>query len=230
MSKAYIRRALVVGSVAIFSGGASLALQPRIRLSKVRHPINLEEQIPKTFGQWRLSTLGHVVLPNPEVQATLDALYSQVLARTYQDAQGRRVMLSIAYGADQSSETSAAHRPEFCYQGQGFRIDGAAKKRLTLDDTKMIEVQTLRTALSNRIEPVMYWLTIDNVATLPGIGRKLEQIFTGLHGYIPDGLLFRVSSIAAPDLIDNAFELQTGFLRDLYASLAPEVRTRYFGR
>ena len=46
-----------------------------------------------------------------------------------------------------------------------------------------------------RSEPITYWITLDETATLPGISRKYEQIRYGLRGQIPDGLLFRVSSI-----------------------------------
>mgnify|MGYP006871988586 CR=1 FL=1 len=39
-----------------------------------------------------------VVLPAPDVQAALDRIYNQTVARTYVSAKGGSVMLSLAYG------------------------------------------------------------------------------------------------------------------------------------
>ncbi|MBK6789523.1 MAG: exosortase-associated EpsI family protein [Betaproteobacteria bacterium] len=83
---------------------AGEALRPTNRLSETKTPIVLERQVPEAFGEWRLDTSIRPVLPDPGLQAMLDTLYSQTLARTYVNAKGERVMLSIAYGSDQSNE------------------------------------------------------------------------------------------------------------------------------
>jgi EpsI family protein len=222
------RRSLLFAGAAIFAAGGAVALKPTEHLAASRIPIDLERQIPQRFGAWTTLAGRGIVLPNPELQASLDALYSQVLARSYGLPDGSEVMLSIAYGKDQGSEVTAVHRPEFCYAAQGFRIRDSRQQRVDLQ-AKTLEVQTLVTSLDRRVEPVMYWITLDQTATLPGLGRKLEQISLGLRGYIPDGMLVRVSSISRSGRTEGDFALQTAFVRDLFAALQPDIRARYFG-
>lgn len=205
---------------------AAQALRPTHRLSEQREPIRLVEQVPASFGDWREDKDIQPVLPNPELQAKLDVLYSQLLARTYVNGRGQRVMLSIAYGSDQSSEATAVHRPEFCYSAVGFRVRGAGETELEVDG-RPLRVQRLVASLPPRNEPITYWVTLDRVATLPGLNRKLTQLRYGLRGEIPDGMLVRVSSIGSDEAA--GFELQRQFLRQLRAALPGAVASRYFG-
>ncbi len=59
--------------------------------------------IPKQFGDWREEPQRIVQVINPQSQELLDKLYSETLTRTYVNAGGYRIMLSLAYGG-----TSAA--------------------------------------------------------------------------------------------------------------------------
>ena len=59
---------------------------------------------------------------NPEAEAALAKIYTQTLARTYVNAAGERILLSVAYGDDQRGEATQAHRPEMCYTAQGLAI------------------------------------------------------------------------------------------------------------
>jgi EpsI family protein len=210
-------------------GLAALAgelMRPTDRLADRKAKIVLEKQVPEAFGEWRLDTNIRPVLPDPGLQAMLDVLYSQTLARTYVNAKGERVMLSIAYGSDQSNEATAVHRPEFCYSAQGFRVKPVDKQKLNVGGIE-IPVARLLAQLGQRNEPITYWVTLDESATLPGLGRKLQQIRYGLKGQIPDGMLVRLSSLSASQT--EAFALQTAFLDQLYAAVPANVRGRYFG-
>ncbi|MBP6765693.1 MAG: EpsI family protein, partial [Rubrivivax sp.] len=205
---------------------AGETLQPTNRMSETKTPIVLEKQVPEAFGEWRLDTSIRPVLPDPGLQAMLDTLYSQTLARTYINPQGQRVMLSIAYGSDQSNEATAVHRPEFCYSAQGFRVKLVDREVIDIGGTK-VPVARVLAQLGQRNEPITYWVTLDEAATLPGLGRKLQQIKYGLQGQIPDGMLVRVSSIS-PSL-DDSFSVQQRFLEQMHAAVPAEVRKRYFG-
>lgn len=201
-------------------------LQPTDRLADRKAKIALETQVPMAFGEWKLDANIRPVVPDPGLQAMLDALYSQTLARTYVNAMGERVMLSIAYGSDQSNEATAVHRPEFCYSAQGFRVRAIGSDTLTIGTTQ-VPVGRVLANLGQRNEPITYWVTLDESATLPGLGRKLQQIRYGLKGQIPDGMLVRVSSISASEV--TAFALQKTFLDQLYLAVPINVRNRYFG-
>jgi len=201
-------------------------LRPDYRLAEHKPPILLEKQVPEAFGEWRLDPNIRPVLPDPTLQAMLDSLYSQTLARTYVNAKGERVMLSIAYGSDQGNEATAVHRPEFCYSAQGFKVRKTGTATLSIGDTR-VPVGYVLAQLGNRNEPITYWVTLDESATLPGIGRKLQQIRYGLRGEIPDGMLVRVSSISASPT--EAYRLQHDFLEQMYRAVPADIRGRYFG-
>lgn len=220
------RRAVAFALACAAGAAASMALRPRVRAAERFVPIDLERQIPAQFGDWRVDRGIVPVLPDPAVQAKLDAIYTQVLARTFVNARGTRVMLSIAYGADQGSDATAVHRPEFCYSAQGFSVRALGEDRLLLGGRR-IDVRRLVGRLSGRIEPITYWVTLNDHTVLPGVERKLEQIRLGLQGLIPDGMLIRVSSID-PDP-KRAFAAQDAFLADLEHHIDPQVRSRFFG-
>jgi EpsI family protein len=219
-------RVLVLVALMVAAVVAGELLRPRYRLSEHKPRIVLDRQVPEAFGAWRLDRSIIPVVPDPGLQAMLDTLYSQTLARTYVNASGQRVMLSIAYGSDQSNEATAVHRPEFCYSAQGFRVDTVGTTELQISGTR-VPAQRLVGKLGQRNEPITYWVTLDEVATLPGVGRKLAQIRYGLQGQIPDGMLVRVSSLSASNA--EAFAVQQGFLEQLYTAVPADVRPRYFG-
>ena len=219
-------RVVVLVALMVLAAVAGELLRPTDRLSDRKAKITLETQIPVSFGEWTVDINIRPVVPDPGLQAMLDSLYSQTLARTYVNAKGERVMLSIAYGSDQSNEATAVHRPEFCYSAQGFRVRTIGKETLSVGQTE-VPVARVLAQLGQRNEPITYWVTLDESATLPGLGRKLQQIRYGLKGQIPDGMLVRLSSISLSEV--EAFALQKRFLDQLYGAVPADVRGRYFG-
>lgn len=201
-------------------------MTPRVYLAQTLPPINLSAQLPEKFGEWREDVSNAQVLPDPTVQAQLDNLYSQVLTRTYVNPAGQQVMLTIAYGSDQNSEATAAHRPEFCYRAQGFEVRDLGLAKLPMQGHELTTRRLVGT-YRGRIEPIVYWVTLADRATLPGLGRKLAQITYGLRGQVADGMLVRVSTIGAD--LDDGFAIQGNFIRAMEQAVAPTFRARYFG-
>jgi EpsI family protein len=220
------RRLVVLGGAMVAAAAAGELLRPDRRLAEVKARIALEKQVPEAFGDWRIDRSIRPVLPDPSLQAMLDVLYSQLLARTYVNPRGQRVMLTIAYGSDQGNEATAVHRPEFCYSAQGFRVRAVGTTTLAIGQAR-VPVAKLVAQLGQRNEPITYWVTLDETATLPGVGRKLAQIRYGLAGDIPDGMLVRVSSVGSNE--PEAFAMQKGFLDQMYEAVPADVRARYFG-
>jgi EpsI family protein len=200
--------------------------RPTYRIADHKPKINLAAQVPEQFGDWQIDKSISPILPDPSLQARLDELYSQTLARTYVNSAGKRVMLSIAYGSDQGSEATAVHRPEFCYSAQGFRIRNLGAHGIELGKAPL-QVARLVGQIGQRTEPITYWITLDESATLPGFGRKMQQIRFGVQGKIPDGMLVRVSSISNSE--PDSFELQRTFLEQMFLAVPLAVRNRYFG-
>jgi EpsI family protein len=221
------RRTWLIGAASLGAATAAQALRPSKRAADLLEPIKLEIQIPKEFSSWQIDPSIVPVVPNPEVQAKLESIYNQTLARTYVNDAGERVMLSIAYGSDQGTDATAAHRPEFCYTSQGFKVGESREVRQVLSDRSLM-VRQLVARFQGRTEPITYWVTLNDTAVLPGIERKLNQIRMGLSGLIPDGLLFRVSTIG--DDIPAGFAIQATFLAGLARSMPTSTANRYFGR
>ena len=219
-------RSLAIGFAMVMAAGAALALRPTVKLADEQR-FDLEAAIPKQFGAWKIDPSVVPISVSPDVQAKLDKIYNQTLARTYVNAAGQRVMLSIAYGGDQSSEQSQVHRPEYCYASQGFQLRGSQVARL-VTEYGQISVRRLLAVQGNRKEPITYWITVGDQATLPGFGRKLTQIAYGLTGKVPDGMLVRVSSIAADTA--QAYEIQDAFLNDMLHAASPQARLKLAGR
>ncbi len=222
------RRAVLVMGLMVSTAWGAEAIRPTRRLADIKPRIDLDGQVPKAFGDWRVDTSIVPIMPAPDVQAKLDAVYTQVLARTYINPRGERIMLSIAYGSDQGTEATAVHRPEFCYTAQGFRIQAFGSSTVTTAAGGTVPVRRLEGSYGSRVEPILYWVTLDETATVPGVGRKLAQIRYGLRGQIPDGMLVRVSSIERHDR-EAAWRVQGGFLTQLSDAIPQNVRSRYIG-
>lgn len=219
--------AIAIGALMMTSAALAVALMPSERMAEERPPIALEKIVPRQFGDWRIDDTMVPVSVSADVQERLDEIYSQTLSRTYANDQGQRIMLSIAYGADQSGDGNQVHRPEFCYTAQGFQLLSSRVGQL-VTQYGVLPVRRLLAVQGPRNEPITYWITIGDKATLPGLQRKLNQLRYGLTGVVPDGMLVRVSSIN-PDT-DSAYELQAAFVRDLLASMDPQARMRAAGK
>lgn len=188
---------------------------------------DLETMFPARFGDWQVDTSLPVILPAPDVQAKLDAIYNQVLARTYVNRRtGERVMLSVAYGGDQS-DGMQAHLPEVCYPAQGFEVRGRQTVVLELEGRR-IPARRIATRLGARHEPVTYWLTLGETVAATRTQRKIEQMRYGLRGLVPDGMLVRVSSIERDADLGYARQLQ--FLEQLAAAIPAAYQSRILGQ
>jgi EpsI family protein len=211
-----VRQALAMVIAMVLVALLAQAGKPVHKLAEQRPRLDLEQVVPERFGDWRLLRAGGVVLPDPSVLANMQRIYTQTLSRAYVNSRGTVVMLSIAYGDDQRA-AMAVHYPEVCYPAQGFqvrsnRIDSVATSHGTLP------VRRLETELSRqRYEPVTYWVTIGDRISLGGFERRMIELEYGLQRVIPDGLLFRVSSINRDSA--QAFRDQDAFTRDLLATL-----------
>ena len=156
----------------------------------------------------------------------LDRLYSETLARVYTHTSGYRVMLSIAYGKNQS-DALQLHKPEVCYPAQGFALLGQRWVVLKLDE-KSLPARLVDTRLGNRTEPLTYWSVVGNTLINSGNSKKLVEMKYALNNRIPDGMLVRVSSIDANTPAAN--ERQRQFAAAMVQAIAPEHRARFVGQ
>lgn len=208
--------AAIVGGLLRPSGERAGTAAPRYVLADI---------VPTRFADW--SELPNPVsqVVNPQTQEQLDRLYSQILTRTYAHADGYRIMLSLAYGNDQRGGLRA-HKPEACYPAQGFALHSNEAARIVTPFGD-IPARRLVTSLPQRHEPVTYWFTSGDTAIGSRFEQRLLELRLWLSGEIPDGLLFRVSSIDAES--SRAFDRQQSFVTDLLNAVPPADRKRLSG-
>lgn len=218
-------KASIVLVLALMAAIAAHAWRPTSHLADSRPKLVLETLFPKKFGDWRLDESMPVQLIAPDTQAMLNKIYNQTLSRTYVDSQGNRIMLSVAYGGDQSDATRA-HRPEVCYPAQGFAVFGASDGKLEVAG-QPLRVRHLNSRLGERWEPITYWITVGDRVTLSGTEQKLAQLGYSTRGVIPDGMLVRVSSIDANAA--KAYRVQAGFITEMARAIPDDKRSLVIG-
>jgi EpsI family protein len=205
------------------SVGAVVA-RPDTKAANRGAAFSLEAVIPKKFGDWREEPPRTMQIINPQGQTLLNEIYDQILTRTYVNANGYRVMLSVAYGSDQRGFLGA-HDPENCYVAAGFTLQ---RRDATLLSTLFGEIPVRRLFMTRgwRKEPVTVWFRIGDKA-VEGWQRRLVELSYTLTGRIPDGMLFRVSSIDADQTRAN--QMQDQFINHLLQTQSPAERKRLTG-
>lgn len=203
----------------------AILLHPTHRIADDGLPMNLETMIPKQFGDWHSQTQQVAQIINPQQKEMIAKLYTQTISRTYVNTKGESIMLTIAYGADQS-DAKQLHYPEVCYPAQGFQVVSNQVGTLQTNFGN-IRVRRLQTVLGNRSEPLTYWNTVGDQVVVGIKETKLAQLRYGFKGQIPDGLLFRVSSITSD--IQSGYGTQQEFVNSLIKALSKQVRLKLAG-
>lgn len=220
-----IRIAIILAVLMCVTSLGVVAARPSSRAADVGPKIDLDAMVPRTFGDWREVPQPIAQVVNPQTRELLDRLYSQILSRTYVRSDGQRIMLSLAYGSDQRGALQA-HKPEICYPAQGFKLHSNEAGALQTAFGE-IPARRLSTSMGPRQEPVTYWFTVGDRAIEGTLLKRLVEIRYGLTGQIPDGMLFRVSSID-PDTA-RAYRVQEEFVNQLLESIPNADRKRLSG-
>ena len=225
MSKPYIV-SFILGLLMVSSAALTMVMTPSVNLADQQKQIDLETLIPAEFGDWKIDLTVATLMVNPDEKGTINKIYNQTLSRTYINNQGERVMLSIAYGIDQKKDLQV-HRPEVCYRPAGFSIGELSK---TFVDTTIGRVPAMRLVAKQgtRNEPITYWIRVGDTLTRGWFEQKMASINYGLTGKIPDGLLFRVSTISNDE--QESYRIQQAFLTTLLQAVRSEDRHWLVGR
>ena len=218
-------RNLVVLLLMLLSAALGSAMRPTHMLADELPPMDLETAIPTAFGDWTVQELYSAPVINPQQQETLERIYSQTLSRTYVNSKGYRIMLSVAYGRNQSKSLEL-HSPEVCYPAQGFTVLSKAPMSLSMQG-QTVPGYHLETSMGPRHEPITYWNVIGEHITTSMLNKRFVDLGYSLRGKIADGVLMRVSSIDPGT--DNAYAAQARFSADLVQAISPANRARFIG-
>jgi len=237
------RRSVGLAACLVVAALASLWLRPGVSAeAEARAQVPLESLFPKEISVqpdgaahaqgsvWRLDAVASGMVRPAFEAARRFQMYDQVLERTYVHPSGQRVMLSVAYGRQQSVGLQM-HRPEVCYRAGGFRVSDVTPGTLTLSDLPealTLPVVRLIAALPERPEPITYWRLLGDEPVSDERTLKAKQLIAGLaHRGLADGLLVRLSTIDAD--ANTGWHWQEVFARDLAAALSPQQRLRVLG-
>jgi EpsI family protein len=219
------RRALVLALCLVGSAAAARYLTPRDR-SKEPLNLSLERMIPASFGDWAVDKTIVPVNMAADAENALYAVYDAVLARTYINRDGQRVMLSVGYSRQQGG-VQKPHWQEICYRAQGFAVTGIVRQQAVLSGRK-IPVTRMLARQGSRSEPVTYWLTLGDHVVQDRWDRLSKLLRMGLQGESTDGFLMRVSSLSAD--APAAYALQMSFSEAMLQAVGPEQRRQLVGR
>jgi EpsI family protein len=221
------RQALVLGAT---MGGAALlavAAKPSRQMADERLAQPLEKLFPAELPGWRADERSAAFVRPATEQGKRYGIYDQVLERIYLGPQGEQVMMSVAFGAEQSVGLQM-HRPEVCYPSGGFKLQGHVTRHTLTLAGQPVPVTRLLATMPGRPEPITYWSVLGDEAQVNDTAFRWRQIGAGLRGTILDGMLVRLSSIDAN--AERAYAAQARLADALVRAIEPAHRVRVIGR
>lgn len=214
-------------TLALGMGAAALlaaAIRPARMPADAATP--LESVFPRSLGTWRIDAGRDAFVRPADQQARVYGVYDQVLERIYVGPQDERVMLSVAYGSEQSPGLQV-HRPEICYAGGGFDVSDLHRAALRLAGRE-VDVTRLHAKRPGRSEPITYWTVLGGRVVRDAGGFRWRQLSSSLRGHLLDGMLVRISSIDADP--QHGWQVHERFAQALAAALEPAKQAQVIGR
>ncbi len=194
--------------------------------ANARALVPLESLFPQRVGEWQPDPVAVGFVRPAFEQAKRFQMYDQVLERVYVNPNGERIMLSVAYGRQQSVGLQV-HRPEVCYKAGGFEVGAVQAGQVALP-AHTLPVTRLVATMPERHEPITYWRLLGDQVVADEAKFKLDQVAAGLRGRgIDDGLLVRVSSLGTD--AEAAWRLQAAFIQALDRAQDDAQRRRTTG-
>ena len=225
--KSVQRRTIVVSAGMLVAAMLAEAGKPVSKAPGANPAPRLDELFPARFGSWQTDPVASAFIRPPDEQGKLYGIYDQVLERRYFDtaANGRSVMLSVAFGSEQSAGIQM-HRPEVCYRFGGFKVSSTQASEIHMAG-QPVPVVTLHAQQGLRSEPITYWTVLGDTVINDRLSFRLAQLRFGLKRQVLDGMLVRLSSIE--DDLPRAFALHARFADKLIRAVSPVYRSRLIG-
>jgi EpsI family protein len=217
------RKALVLATS--MGAAAALAALGKPVPDDQAHTVDLDTLFPREFGDWRVDVASEAFVRPAAQQGKVYKIYDQVLERTFINSKGQRIMVSAAFGREQSAGLQM-HRPEVCYPAGGFQVAGVEPVQLALAG-QAVAATRLHAFLPGRSEPITYWTLLGDVVVTDSTAFRLRQLSFGLRRRLLDGLLMRVSSIDTQPA--RAYALQSRFADELVRAMRPAERVKVIG-
>jgi EpsI family protein len=219
------RRDWIIGGVCSLGAAASVAMEPRRRVSRLGS-LSLETAAPLSVGGFNGLSTSELLAP-AEPGSLTARLYDQSIGRRYTSDRSDQVIdLLLAHGAEQSNERQL-HRPEVCYPAFGYRILSSKAETLPLARGGQLPVRVMQVQAQGRQETVLYWTRLGDALPTSGEQQRIARVRLALKGEIDDGVLVRFS-MHAEDAKAGLATLRV-FARQFVDALSPEARVALLG-
>ncbi|RZM31606.1 MAG: EpsI family protein [Sphingomonas sp.] len=217
------RRKMMIGMALAGTVALSELYVPKRSMPRLTEK-SFTAMFPTTIGPWSYLTASGLILP-PEDQLSR-TLYEQLLTRTYASGEADPVMMVLAYSSIQEGRLQV-HRPEVCYPASGFAILDNEPTEVRINDTFTLPARFLIADRGARREFILYWTRVGPDVPTRWFDQRLMMAKANLKGYIPDGMLARVSVIGNDR--DEAMKTLKDFVRTLVGSVDRQARTLLIG-
>jgi len=186
-------------------------------------------RIPLEFGEWK----GEELPNHPDVIRILRT--DDLLMRIYTGSAKVQVVFAAVFA---ENDRSAAHPPEICFQGQGWSIEGYARRTYPVSRADFEPGETKLEKIAHLDEPanftfseliirrgaderqlVHYWYKTGPECSSSLIAHEWQMLINNLRGHNTTNSLLRVSTnvrSSRPEDIQAARELVTKFCQDIY--------------
>lgn len=181
------RRQLLIGGALLAAAAAVSWLRP----SRAGAPLpaeGLERWIPLRIGAYHYASSTALVIPAREEMAA--GSIDHLITRIYVAAGLPPVMMLVAYERAQDAAL-ALHRPEACYPSAGYNISGRAL--VSLSGVTGEQAVVLSAERGEQHEQIYTWMRIGRNFPTSGLQEKLAIMTSNLRGFLPDGVLVRLS-------------------------------------
>lgn len=211
------RRSVIIGAGLAAAAGFSYFNAPRAMAAPIPNA-QFEKMIPGSVGAWRSRKSAELVLP-PEDKGR-DKLYQNLETRIYEAANLPSMMMLIAYNNVQQNDIQV-HRPEVCYPASGFPIDWSRGAMIDFGNRK-VSATELVADRGGLKEHILYWVRVGDKFPVGLVDLRLASAISNAKGVIPDGLLFRISTIAESDTFSS--DVLTDFAKAFVAAASPRLK------
>lgn len=185
------RRSLLIGATLV--GGAALTFYREPTKVAVAMPEKVfRGLIPRQVGNWQSRKSDELVVPQEDEFTA--KLYENLETFVYEGANVPIMMLLLAYNSVQQNDVQA-HRPEVCYPAGGYPIIFSEELAIKYKSKVISGRYLIAERGPSSFEHIIYWIRIGDSFPASWARQRLDMALINASGIIPDGALFRVSTI-----------------------------------
>lgn len=186
------RRGLLIGAGLTALAGVSYWRAPTTAREPLT-PTQFRAAMPRAVGPWSSRASGELVMPPRDDSSKL---YENLETRVFEGDGLPAIMVLVAYSSIQQNDIQI-HRPEICYPASGYPIIASQPANLQFD-TRIVHATELVADRQGMLERIIYWVRVGEDFPINWADQRIAMAKANLQGSVPDGVLFRVSTLERP--------------------------------